>query len=121
MNQMQKSDLEEGAIYWYVYVPPKCINLQVARLEKLYLDKMTDDIPSFRVLRENNGEEFLTLNMIVEDENFVFLFPFDKKDDAEKIWAREFFLSFRDAYGLEFSHFVTLYKRIQDEHPEWII
>ncbi len=118
---MQKSDLREGEVYWYVYVPPKGINLQVVRLEKLYLDKIIDDIPSFRVLREFNGEGILTVGMVVEDDRFKYLFPLTEKDDAEKVWAREFFLSFRDILGIEFSHFVTLYKRIQDEHPEWII
>ena len=118
---VEKFNLVEDEMYWYVYVPPKGINLQVVKMEKLLLEKMDTENPLFKVMREEYGNGFSTIGVELEDEEYEHLFYLDQKDDAEKLWAKEFFKNFNDVYGMEFSEFVVLYKKIQDEYPEWII
>ncbi len=118
---VNKSDLKENELYWYVYIPPGGINLQVVKMEMLMVEKLHPVEPVFKVMRGGYEDNFATVGIELEDEDYANLFYLNQKDDAEKLWAKEFFKNFNNIHGMEFSDFVTLYKRIQVEHPEWII
>lgn len=115
------SELVEGSLYWYVYVSPKGLNLQSVRLEVIRLEKLNNDDCDFKVIRKGGDNIFPTVAIRLEDEDYANLFHITQKDLAEKVWAKEFFKNFSYIHGMEFSDFVTLYRRIQTEHPEWII
>lgn len=85
------------------------------------VEKLDKENPIFKVMRGGYEDSFSTVAIELEDGDYKNLFYIDQKDDAEKMWAKEFFKNFNDIHGMEFSEFITLYKRIQDEHPEWII
>lgn len=116
--------LVSGNTYWYVYIPKITINLQNVKLEKVYLDLIDDDRYVFTVYRYEKNKEFLTLDLVVEKNDtktYKNIFLLDEKEEAEMFWTREFFKNFKQIHGIDFSHFVGLYKKVQKEHPEWIL
>ena len=116
-------DLKDGDYYWYVFVPTTAINLQIVKLEKIVLENLSSELSTFRVVKNDGVEEYLTVSMIIEPENGKYqnMFPINQKDEAELLWAKEFFKNFEEINGVEFCKFVDLYKKIQKEKPEWII
>lgn len=118
------NDLEMNKDYWYVFVPISAINLQTVKLEKVFLEILSEEKTMFRVYRYEESNEFLTVSISLdhtETKEYPNIFPIEQKDEAEQYWAKEFFKNFKTINGVEFSNFVELYKKIQYEHPEWII
>lgn len=121
---MKECDFKKGEDYWYVFIPVTAINLQNVKIEKVYLEEISENGFDFKVYRYENGKEFLTLNIRIEKndtEDYSNIFHIDEQEKAEMYWAKEFFKNFKPVHGIEFCEFINLYNKIQKEYPEWIL
>lgn len=123
---LHETDFEINKDYWYVFIPKISINPQNVKMEKVILSSMDEYNFTFNVYRynEQTNEEFPTLDFVIEKNDkkeYPSFFTFDKKEDAEMFWAKEFFKNFKPIHGIEFVDFLDIYKKMQRKHPEWII
>lgn len=114
---VEYTDLVIGTDYWYVFIPTHSINSQVTKIEKIQLEKIVEDGIKFRIYYD----DYLTVSSVLEKDRLNQIFQINDLDSAKKMWAKEIFQGFTQTYGIDFSEFITLYKKIQIEHPEWII
>lgn len=118
---VEKSNLIEKGIYWYVFVPAIGINLQSVKLELLELEKFSDGVPFFRVLKGPEDNRFSTVGIELEDSDYANLFYLEDEIDAKKLWVKEFFKKFKEINGIDVPDFIALYKQFQQENPECLI
>ena len=114
---VEYTDLELESDYWYVFIPNQSINSQVTKIERIQLEKIVDDGIKFKIYYDG----YLTVGSVLEKDRLNQIFQINDLESAKKMWAKEFFHGFTQIYGIDFSEFITLYKKIQIEHPEWII
>jgi hypothetical protein len=120
---IKPSDLVPHNYYWYVFIPTYTA-VQTIKLEKVFLvDLLQDKSATFRTVKfdKSDNMEFLTVYIDIPPANYNYLFKIQDKEIAEKLWAKEFFKNFESINGIDFSHFIELYKKIQIENPEWLI
>lgn len=118
---MKKENVLESEIYWFVFVPVTGINLQTVRLERLFVEHIKDGEPLFKIIRGEGDNEFLSVGIVLEEHDYDRLFEFNNKAAAERRWTKEFFKHFKKINGIEIAEFISHYKQLESENPEWLI
>lgn len=115
------NELKNKEHYWYVFEHD--LRSQTASLEKVEISISGDDYTMY-ILKNNGNISFKTLKTQLDCDEFNIctnLFPIDKKEEAEIYWVKMFLREFDETTGVRFENFITIYKKLREDYPEWII
>lgn len=117
-TKMHKSEIVPSLTYWYIYMGGgKCQLLQVAVEEDEYTGQ-------FNVLISYGEDTFKTfpIKIDTDEEGFIeYLFPIDKKADAEIMWSYNFIKEFHNNTYVTIDRFIELNKILKSDYPELIL
>jgi hypothetical protein len=114
-------DIKVGELMLYVFIPTNALNLQSVKLEQVYVYEVAVDGPKFKIAHLEGNSFYQGVSVEITEDDAHKLFYHSDKEEAEVVWVKEFIKHFKATNGISMAQFINLYRKVQDEYPEWIL